>query len=93
MRNLIGSRAEVDAYRPQTHFLVGFDGGAGGQERVFDVYAKEGDPTLLAHRLTGGRLTRLFGRAGTVEPYKDPFCAGGVHPDTLRLRFDLFAFG
>ena len=54
MRNLIESRSEVDAFRPQKRLLVGFSGADGGQYN-FGVYAKEGDPALLAHRLTRGR--------------------------------------
>ena len=62
VRNLIESRSEVDTYRPQREFLVGFNRADGGQN-VFDAYAKEGDPALLAHRLTGGRLFSAPGEA------------------------------
>lgn len=55
VRDLIESRSEVEAYRPQRHLMVVFNGADGGQDN-FGVYAKEGDPALLAFRLTGGRL-------------------------------------
>ena len=85
VRNLIESRSEVDAYRPQTHLLVGFDGGDGGQERVFDVFAKEGDPALLAHRLTGGSLFSAPGEVIISRELAD--LAGANVGDDITLSF------
>ena len=83
VRDLIESRLEVDKYRPQSRLLVVFKGVDGG-ENIFDIAAIEGDPALLAQRLTGGRLFSSLGEAIISRELAD--LAGANVGDDIALE-------